>query len=133
MMDTRNNKLDELKNRQPFRVPEGYFENFTENLMSRLPEKQVPEEPKKISFSERVKPWLYMAAAFAGIIILFNVFHTFSNTSDGASAPFVNTASTTSSSDDTVSEEDAEFLEYIEDMYTDKYAISYIVDDFYTE
>jgi len=129
MMDTKNNKLDEIKSRQPFRVPEGYFDNFTEEFMSRLPEKHV-EEPKKISFSERVKPWLYMAAAFAGILILFNVFNLFSETPDTQNDTSVKTASTTPLSGDTISDEDAEFLEYIEDMYTDKYAISYIVDDF---
>lgn len=127
-MDKGNNKLDELKSRQPFRVPEGYFESFTEDLMSRLPEKSVTKS-KKIALSERVKPWLYMAATFAGVIILFNVFNHFSETTqDGNSGVSVSTASMSSSDDIAVSDEDAEFLEYIEDMYTDKYAISYIYD-----
>lgn len=129
MMDIKNNKLDALGRRKPFRVPESYFENFTEDFMSRLPEKRA-EETKKISFSERVKPWLYMAAAFVGILILFNVFNLFTETPDGQGDTSVKTVSSVSRSGDTVSDEDAEFLEYIEDMYTDKYAISYIVDDF---
>ncbi len=129
-MNKGNNKLDQLKGRQPFRIPEGYFEGFAEDLMSHLPEKSVAKA-KKISLSERVKPWLYMAAAFAGIMILFNIFNYFSVTpQDGNSGVVGDTASMSFPDDVAVSEEDAEFLEYIEDMYTDKYAISYI-DDFY--
>lgn len=52
-------------NENPFKVPEGYFEKFTEELMQQLPE----EKPKQtISMWQRVKPWIYMAAMFAGVI-----------------------------------------------------------------
>jgi len=125
-----NNKLDKLKERNPFRVPEGYFENFTENMMSRLPEKPV-EAPKKISIYDRVKPWLYMAAAFAGLILLFNVLYKTSGTSVESKDTQPGTVVAVSYPGvDPEADEDAEFLEYIEDMYVDTYALSYI-DDMY--
>ncbi len=127
-MDTKSNKLDELRDRQPFRVPEGYFESFSEDLMSRLPEKTMPElKLKEISLYDRVKPWLYMAAAFVGIIVLFNVF----NKTVGITSQSENNVTAKTALNNTAETEDnAEFLEYIEDMYVDKYAISYIYDDF---
>lgn len=57
----------------PFQVPEGYFERFTEELMQQLPE-EAPQETVKISMWQRVKPWLYMAAMFAGIIFSARMF-----------------------------------------------------------
>ena len=123
-METEDNKLNKLKNRQPFRVPEGYFENFTEDFMSRLPEKQETET-KIVSFSERLKPLLYLAAMFAGALILINIFNynkkVDPNDSNGTSV-------VASTGDSTASGDDSEFFEYIEDMYADKYALSYIDD-----
>lgn len=124
-----NNELDKLKERNPFRVPEGYFENFTETMMNRLPEKPV-EVPKMISVYDRVKPWLYMAAAFAGLILLFNVLNKTAPTSTDSKDAQAGTAVTVSFPGiESEADEDAEFLEYIEDMYVDTYALSYI-DDF---
>ena len=123
-METEDNKLDKFKGRQPFRVPDGYFESFTEDFMTRLTEKPGAE-PKKISLTERMKPLLYLAAMFAGAAILINIINynkeDSSNGSNGISV-------VSSVGDATDSGDDAEFLEYIEDMYADKYALSYIDD-----
>lgn len=51
----------------PYKVPEGYFEQFHEQLMSRLPE-ATPEA--KITLMTRIKPLLYLAAMFVGIVFL---------------------------------------------------------------
>lgn len=56
--------------KNPFTVPEGYFDNLTNDIMSRLPEKEdSPEMPTEISLWERVRPWLYMAAMFVAILL----------------------------------------------------------------
>ena len=123
-METEDNKLDKLKGRQPFRVPEGYFENFTEDFMTRLPEKQETDT-KIVPFSERLKPLLYLAAMFAGALILINVFNDNKKDSSNGST---GTAVVSSTGDTMDSGDDTEFLEYIEDMYADKYALSYIDD-----
>ena len=118
MFETEKNILDELRDRRPFRVPEGYFEGFTEDFMSRLPKKTAPEA-KVITLYDRVKPWLYLAATFAGIIILFNIFNKSSE-----SAKDDNTVPTSVRA--TVEEvDDEDFFEFINDLYADYNVHSY--------
>ena len=123
MTDKEKNIEDELRGRQPFRVPEAYFESFAADFMRNLPPRTAPEV-KVVSFYDRLKPWLYMAAMFAGIIFLFNFFHKTSvNQNDERRVlSFINA--------DVDEGEDADFLEFFEEMYVDKYAISYIIDDY---
>ena len=52
-------------------MPDGYFEQFHEQLMSSLPEVETETAPAtKVTLMTRIKPWLYMAAMFAGIIFM---------------------------------------------------------------
>ena len=69
------NTDSELKARygtkSPYKVPEGYFEQFHEQLMSRLPEAAPEAAPEaKITLMTRIKPLLYLAAMFVGIVFL---------------------------------------------------------------
>lgn len=57
----------------PFRVPEGYFEEFTSNLMSRLPEKAKSDVFRVPTLWEKIRPWVYMAAMFAGAALIIRV------------------------------------------------------------
>lgn len=61
----------ELKNRigkeNPFKVPEGYFENIVPEIMKQLPEAEVQEEVE-VTMWERMKPWVYMVAMFCGLM-----------------------------------------------------------------
>lgn len=55
----------------PFRTPEGYFEQFHEQLMASLPEMEpTAQEPVRVSLFAHVKPWLYMAAMFVSTIFV---------------------------------------------------------------
>ena len=72
-MKTEQNNLDRLKGKNPFTVPEGYMEGLTANIMSQLPEREPEEEVKKVSLMDRVRPWLYMAAVFAGLGLFFKM------------------------------------------------------------
>ena len=121
-MGTEKNILDELKGRQPFRVPEGYFEGLTEDIMSRLPE-HTAAKSKKISLFERTKPLLYLAAMFAGALLILNTL----SKNDQPDYKGDNNATTLVSSLDVLSEDD-EFMDFIVDMYSDKYAYSYLDD-----
>ena len=42
----------------PFTVPEGYFANFTEQLMDKLPEREIQPAPQ-LTLWARVKPWVH--------------------------------------------------------------------------
>jgi hypothetical protein len=65
--------LIDIEKRDPFVVPEGYFENFAAGFMSSLPERPV-EKAKTISLWEKARPWMYMAAMFVGISLTVRLF-----------------------------------------------------------
>lgn len=55
-------------------VPEGYFEEFNRRMIERLP-KEVPAvaEPKRTVW-QKIRPYVYMAAMFAGVYLMMNLF-----------------------------------------------------------
>ena len=65
--------LKKIGTENPFRVPEGYFESFTSDLMSRLPEKEKTDIHREPTTWEKVRPWLYMAAMFIGAALIIRV------------------------------------------------------------
>ena len=62
-----------LQGREPFKVPENFFEDFTKEIMEKLPEQEICEEPE-ITLWTKIKPWLYMAAMFVGIMLSVRIF-----------------------------------------------------------
>ena len=61
-------KIDERQARRPFTVPEGYFDNLTQNIMASLPEQEsIYSTNIVVTPWMRIRPYLYAAAAFAGI------------------------------------------------------------------
>ncbi|MDD3036775.1 hypothetical protein [Bacteroides sp.] len=66
--------LKKIGKEHSFKVPEGYFENLTSEVMNKLPEKEkvaFKEEP--VSTWTRLKPLLYMAAMFVGAALIIRV------------------------------------------------------------
>lgn len=63
----------ELGMENPFRVPEDYFEGFTSQLMSRLPEKEKSDVFRTPTTWEKIRPWVYMAAMFVGAALIIRV------------------------------------------------------------
>lgn len=59
--------------KNPFKVPDGYFERLTDTVMSRLPETEPKVQPP-VSVWEKVRPWLYMAAMFVGLMFTIRMF-----------------------------------------------------------
>lgn len=117
-MKTEQNNLDQLKGKNPFTVPSGYMEGLTASIMSQLPEKSREEEVMKISFMERARPWLYMAAVFAGMGLFFKVLvGSDVRKEDGLNHLIVKTEV----SPDVVLvgqvSEDEEYLDYLENQY----------------
>ena len=69
--------LKKLGKENSFKVPDGYFENLTSEVMNKLPEKEkvaFKEEP--VSTWTRLKPLLYMAAMFVGAALIIRVAST---------------------------------------------------------
>lgn len=73
LMKEEDKLLKKIGTENPFRVPEGYFEGFTSDLMSRLPEKEKTDIHREPTTWEKVRPWLYMAAMFIGAALIIRV------------------------------------------------------------
>ena len=120
----KNSKLDVLKGKQPFRVPEGYMAGLTNQVMDRLPELPKEEEPQSVSLMDRIRPWLYLAAVFIGMGLFFRIIVDADKSVNQASVDSLLVQSEVSEAaieaiDADMSAEDADYLEYIEDHYND--------------
>ena len=73
-MGKEDNILRKVGTGNPFRVPGHYFEDFTQELMSKLPEKEPISIVPEPTLWERVKPWVYMTAMFCGIMLSVRIF-----------------------------------------------------------
>ena len=73
-MGKEENILRKVGTENPFRVPEHYFEDFTQELMNKLPEKEPMTSMPEITLWQRVKPWIYMTAMFCGIMLSVKIF-----------------------------------------------------------
>lgn len=73
LMKEEDKLLKKIGTENPFRVPEGYFEGFTSDLMSHLPEKEKTDVHREPTTWEKVRPWLYMAAMFIGAALIIRV------------------------------------------------------------
>ena len=68
-MKEEDNILKKVGKEDVFRVPDGYFENLTSKETPAI----IKREPTKW---ERIKPWVYMTAMFAGAALIIRVAST---------------------------------------------------------
>ena len=73
-MGKEENILRKVGTQNPFRVPENYFEDFTQELMNKLPEKEPMLCLSEPTLWQRVKPWVYMTAMFVGNMLSVRIF-----------------------------------------------------------
>jgi len=64
MMNEEKYIQEKVGKRNPFRVPEGYFENLTEQVMQNL-----PEQPKHSARSVFMHPVFYAAASVCALLV----------------------------------------------------------------
>lgn len=71
-----NSPLDHANHSDGMKVPEGYFADFQAKMMQQLPQQPAAEEVKVLprSFWQRVRPYVYLAAMFAGIWCMMQMF-----------------------------------------------------------
>ena len=65
-------------------VPEGYFEHFTERMIAQLPERpeltaQSVQLDVPLTLWQRIRPYVYMAAMFAGVWCMLRMFTLMTN------------------------------------------------------
>ena len=62
-----------------FKVPENYFEDFNKRMVDMLPDVEITPVDVKPTMWQRIKPLVYMAAMFAGVWCMIQVFSHFTN------------------------------------------------------
>lgn len=84
-MDKLNDILDKINRNDGLTVPEGYFDDFKRQMTSELPERpelSAPQEEPTRSTWQRMRPYIYMAAMFAGIWCMLRLFTMITAPSD---------------------------------------------------
>lgn len=125
MMEAKDNKLENMRKENPFRVPDGYFESFTARMMEQIPDDEPQFEDNKVTMWDRVRPIFYLAAMFAGLGLFFKAIVFFDNSdklSNQADSLLVSTQNSTYMADESeydFENEENEYLQYLEDQYTE--------------
>ena len=112
--------IEDEKKKNPFRVPEGYMEGLTDQIMARLPECPQQKETKVVSMADKMRPWLYLAASFIGLLLIFKGIQGERVQKDHTTDPLLVKTEAPEASLNAISEEDQEFLEYLEAQYADE-------------
>ncbi len=79
MKETRD-ILEKVNHRDGLTVPDGFFDDFNERMAAMLPEQEWEKEPLAVqaaaprSFWSKIRPYVYMAAMFAGVWLMMNMF-----------------------------------------------------------
>lgn len=73
-MDMNEEKFlnERMSKQNPFRVPEGYFDDFATQVMAKLPERELKPVAKHVS----LRPWMYAAAALLVAVFSVTIFFT---------------------------------------------------------
>lgn len=69
--------LKKINRNDGMTVPEGFFEDFAAKMEAMLPERPEAEQPRRIEHRttwQRMRPYVYMAAMFAGIWCMLKMF-----------------------------------------------------------
>lgn len=128
-MKSHFNKLEEIdRKRNPFKVPDNYFARLNEEIMNRLPEKEIVP-PQTVSLWEKVKPWVYMAAMFVGLYITIQFLTKQADNGNVASRQSVVQIQESYWSTVQVTEE--EFYEYLEEQLVEEGYFDYMYDQYY--
>ena len=118
-METTGNKLNNIGKVNPFKAPPGYFESFSTNIMSQLPEKEN-RRPQVINLWERVRPWVYMAAMVAGVALIFNIFAPKSEAAGIFSKDVKNIPITEIDELNSYYQEKGAYVSYLDALYSDE-------------
>lgn len=89
-MKRRENILSDIDRQSGMTVPPGYFESFTAKMIQELPVRDEAERPNAVILPSptlwtRIRPYVYLAAMFAGIWCMLKMFTLMSSPSDNAS------------------------------------------------
>ena len=117
-MKTKQNILEQLKDKEPFKVPEGYFDDLTNNIMQNLPEKEVEEtETVSVTMWDRLRPLLYLAAVFVGLGFFFKTVMPKDYDEQSKQLMVEKQSEDVLNQEDSISDIDKEYMEFQEEQY----------------
>ncbi len=67
--------LQDVNRRTGMTVPDGYFDDFTKRMTAQLPVMEWEKEPAPKTLWMKLRPFVYMAAMFAGIWLMLQMFN----------------------------------------------------------
>ena len=109
--------LEKMGQTNPFRVPDGYFDQLTSRIMEQLPDSdamgQSVERATHIPLQKRsrfvaLRPWLYAAASVVVVAVMSLAFYF--QQSPTEAAPMAAASSVPSASDDSFIEDAADYV-----------------------
>ncbi|MDE6266253.1 MAG: hypothetical protein K2M07_02755 [Muribaculaceae bacterium] len=124
--------MNDLDHRDGMTVPEGYFADFASKMAEALPEKENAAPLQKRTLWLRIRPYAYMAAMFAGIWLMMQMFAMIKSSSSDLnieSYPAVTAALGSDHIDNTLIELDDR--EILESLFNDGFSAQdiYLPDD----
>lgn len=130
MRTDKENILDKIGRNDGMTVPDGYFADFQHRMEAMLPVNEQAETPRKIeaprSFWSRVRPFVYMAAMFAGVWCMVKMFSMLGTGNVDLSIDNNEILSSALSDDTFIYEylrDDVSGREVLEDMYLDSISV----------
>lgn len=85
-MKEKNDILSTIGKDSGFKVPENYFSDFAEKMAKSLPDQEIQPIPQPTRW-QRVRPFVYMAAMFAGIWCMMQIFNGINSKDKGIYNP----------------------------------------------
>lgn len=108
--------LEQINHKDGMTVPEGYFEDFASRMAASLPVRDWEENRGKVmprSFWQKVRPYVYLAAMFAGVwsmMTMFDMMRPASPDFHSRTTPDLPPLSTMTASSTTMSSTKAEWM-----------------------
>lgn len=80
--------LDKIDRHDGMTVPDGYFDTLTRRIEASLPEREWEQAPTDANIAprsiwQRIRPYVYLAAMFAGVWCMMHIFSLTGATSQG--------------------------------------------------
>lgn len=116
------NILETIGRKSGMTVPEGYFDSFVDRMSRSLPEKESESAaaPVKLTRWQRLRPYVYMAAMFAGVWCMMKMFSMMSDNPTDLSIENNKIMTAALSNEDFVYDyvyQDVDDYELLEDIY----------------
>lgn len=108
-----------------YRMPDGYMESFQARMRQRLPDYPARPEVPQLTRWQRLRPYVYLAAMFAGIWCMMKVFYDVSERSAAGQVEVPNKVVLAMSAPETaeyvISIDDAESSTQLEEELSEAY------------